>query len=345
MCDKEQQIGPPVESSSPPLARSQTARGLQQQTAPVAVAEYVASLPERLVRSAAAAGGGLLFETSNLVLPTTMRQRSKLYQATVARVMRITVEFVGGVTGRFPKESMVARELAVRKLGGNAVELASVVAVGFSPLWLLAAASDVTGGVRTYLDALAGELKRNGALSESVDVSSVDDLLVALENTSGQVADTIDIPPIAVEHMRTSLGLFRENIEMLPSPRHLAGLFADMNEASREQSRSLLVISSMVAAGAIQAGMQLGNAHIFSFYSDSLSAIRREGVSSYLGRISQPYLDAAAGHLLPDNEAHTTRLLRRFTNIFLYRMKRIPYVLAQVRRSPRDRQRSSREAK
>ena len=39
--------------------------------------------------------------------------------------MRITVEFVGGVTGRFPKESMVARELAVRKLGGNAVELAS----------------------------------------------------------------------------------------------------------------------------------------------------------------------------------------------------------------------------
>ena len=243
-----------------------------------------------MVRSAAAAGGGLLLETSNLVLPPPVRQHSKLYQATLARVIRITVEFVGGVTGRYPAERMDAGELAIRKLGGNAVELASVVAVGFSPLWLLAAASDVTGGVRTYLDAFVGELKSTGALAESADVSSVDGLLVALEGTSGQVADTIDIPPLTIEHMRVSLDQFRRQADAIPGPNDLAALFNDLTEAAREQDRSLLFMSSLVAAGAIHAGIQLGNEHVLSFYSDSLAAIRKEGCPRTWGASASPTL-------------------------------------------------------
>ena len=42
---------------------------------------------------------------------------------------------------------------------GNAVELGSIAAFGFSPLWLLAAAADVTHGTRVYLDAFVRELK------------------------------------------------------------------------------------------------------------------------------------------------------------------------------------------
>lgn len=297
---------------------------------PVAVAEYVASLPERLVRSAAAAGGGVLLETSNLVLPPPVRQRSKLYQATVARMIRITVEFVGGVTGRYPAERMDAGELAVRKLGGNAVELASVVAVGFSPLWLLAAASDVTGGVRTYLDAFVGELKSTGALAESADVSSVDDLLVLLESASSQAADTIDIPPVTIEHMRVSLGQFRRQAELIPGPNDLAALFKDLTDAAREQDRSLLFMSSLVAAGAIQAGIQLGNVHLVSFYSDALADIRREGVPAYLGRISQPYLAAATDHIRPGSAAHTPRVIRRVVAVLLHPRREVPALLARV---------------
>ena len=298
---------------------------------PVAVAEYVASLPERLVRSAAAAGGGLLLETSNLVLPPPVRQHSKLYQATVARMIRITVEFVGGVTGRYPAERMDAHELAVRKLGGNAVEMASIVAVGFSPLWLLAAASDVTGGVRTYLDAFVTELKSTGALAESTDVSSVDGLLVALESTSGQVADTIDIPPLTIEHMRVSLDQFRRHAEAIPGPSDLAGLYEDLTEVAKEQDRSLLFMSSLVAAGAIHAGIQLGNTHLVSFYSDSLAAIRKEGVSAYVGRISQPYLAAATDHFRPSTAAYTPRLARRGFAILRHPRREIPALLARVR--------------
>ena len=307
------------------------AREAAEQAVPVAVAEYVASLPERLVRSAAAAGGGILLETTNLILPPPVRQHSKLYQATVARMIRITVEFVGGVTGRYPAERMDASELAVRKLGGNAVELASIVAVGFSPLWLLAAASDVTGGVRTYLDAFVRELKDTGALAESADVSSVDGLLVALESASGQAADTIDIPPLTIEHMRVSLGQFRQHAEAIPSPNDLAGLFKELTDVAREQDRSLLFMSSLVAAGAIHAGIQLGNTHLVSFYSDSLAAIRKEGVPAYLGRISQPYLAAATHHLHPSSKAHTPRLIRRSFTILLHPRREVPALLARMR--------------
>ncbi len=312
-------------------AASQAAVTDQQPAVPVVVAEYVASLPERLVRSAAAAGGGMLLETSNLILPPPVRQHSKLYQATVARMIRITVEFVGGVTGRYPAERMDAGELAVRKLGGNAVEMASIVAVGFSPLWLLAAASDVAGGVRTYLDAFVRELRSTGALAESTDVSSVDDLLVLLENASSQAADTIDIPPLTIEHMRISLDQFRKNAELIPSPNDLAGLFKELTDVAREQDRSLLTISSLVAAGAIQAGIQLGNAHLVSFYSDSLAAIRKEGVSAYLGRISQPYLAAATDHFRPSSAAHTPKVIRRGFTIVRHPRREIPALLARVR--------------
>ena len=49
-----------------------------------------------------------------------------------------------------------------RKGAGSVVELGSIAAFGFSPLWLLAAASDLARGSRVYLAALVGELKDNG---------------------------------------------------------------------------------------------------------------------------------------------------------------------------------------
>ncbi len=42
--------------------------------------------------------------------------------------------------------------------------------------------------------------------------------------------------------------------------------------------------------------------------TDTLKTIREEGASRYLGRISQPYVDAAARHLDPGSPAHTPSL-------------------------------------
>jgi hypothetical protein len=274
------------------------------------LAGYVVSLPERLVRTTAAGGGGLLLEATDHILPPPVRD-AKIYQCLIARPMRITVEAVGGVSGRFPMQNISGQELIQRKVAGNFVEAFSVFTVGFSPLWFLAAASDVTGGARVYLDAFVRELKKAGVLPDDTDVSSVDDLLVALDRAVGQAADTIDIPPTALSDMRHSVELLRENAELLPGPQRLAELFSQLNLAAREQRRSPLAVSTLVAAGALQAGIQLGSAHILSFYAEALSAIRAEGVSQYLERISQPYVDAATGHLKRGRRTHTGRMVRR----------------------------------
>ena len=271
---------------------------------------YVVSLPERLVRTTAAGAGGLLLEATDHILPPPVRE-AKIYQCLIARPLRITVEAVGGVSGRFPMEDISGQEMIQRKVAGNFVEAFSVFTVGFSPLWFLAVASDVTGGTRIYLDAFVKELKKAKVLPDSTDISSVDDLLAVLDRTVGQAADAIDIPPTAISDMRGSVELLRESAELIPGPQRLADLFTQLNAAAREQRRSPLAVSTLVAAGAIQAGMRLGNAHILSFYAEALDAIRKEGVSAYLGRISQPYVDAASGHLKRGRRTHTRRAIRR----------------------------------
>src|SRR3954449_10581794 len=130
-------------------------------------ATFLVSLPERLVRPLVALVGGTLHETAQLVLPRLVR-RSRLYEATAKNALRIAIELVGGVDGSptVEPEALAPRRLAVRKGAGNAVELGSIVAFGFSPLWLLAGASDVLHGTRVYLDELVAELKRAGVLAE-----------------------------------------------------------------------------------------------------------------------------------------------------------------------------------
>src|SRR5918999_198249 len=104
---------------------------------------YIASIPERIVRSTAAVVGGALHETGSLALPRFIR-RSRFYEATAKNLLRVAIEGVGGVKGAPTAErGPSARELAKRKGAGNVVELGSIAAFGFSPLWLLAAASDL----------------------------------------------------------------------------------------------------------------------------------------------------------------------------------------------------------
>ena len=164
---------------------------------------YLASLPERTARAGAALTGGLVYEVSEVVLPLAVR-RSRLYQAIIGRLLRITIELVGGVEGVYPPQEMPARELLVRKTAGNAVELSGFLAVGWSPLWLLAGASDLVGGTKVYLRALVTELREAGVLAADAEVASFEELLTVLEGTSGVLADTVDVPPLNVPSVRTS---------------------------------------------------------------------------------------------------------------------------------------------
>ena len=271
---------------------------------------YLASLPERTARAGAALTGGLVYEASEVVLPAAVR-RSRLYQAIVGRLLRITIELVGGVEGVYPDQRMPARELLVRKTAGNAVELSSFLAVGWSPLWLLAGASDLVGGTKAYLRALAAELREAGVLAADADVASFDELLTALEGTSGVLADTVDVPPLNVPSVRTSWRQLQRQAADLPDAGGLEKIFAELQLAARQEDRSLLEISSLVGLGAVRAGVKLGNVHIFDYYRLALRTIVEEGLLSFLRRTSTPYLVRAGSHFDPRSSTYSERLLRR----------------------------------
>ena len=98
------------------------------------------------------------------------------------------------------------------------MELGSIAAFGFSPLWLLAAASDISHGSRVYLEALVAELKRAGVVAEAAEVQSLDDLLSALEGASGTTARLVDLPPLELAGLRASLSELRSSASELPTP-------------------------------------------------------------------------------------------------------------------------------
>ena len=272
---------------------------------------YLASLPERTARAGAALTGGLVYETGEVLVPLAVR-RSKLYQAIIGRLLRITIELVGGVEGVYPTEEMQVRELLVRKTAGNAIELSSFLAVGWSPVWLLAGASDLIGGTKVYLRVLATELRDTGVLSAEEDVASFEELLTALEGTSGVLADTVDVPPLNIPSMRTSWQELRRQAANLPDADGLEQIFSDLQLAARQEDRSIMEISSMVALGAVHAGVKLGDAHIFDYYRGALQTIAGEGLISFLHRTSTPYLTRARSHFDPESSTYSERLLRRW---------------------------------
>jgi hypothetical protein len=216
---------------------------------------YLASLPERTTRAGAALAGGLAYEAGEVVLPVVVR-RSKLYQAIFGRLLRITTELVGGVEGIYPSEEMPARELLVRKTAGNAVEIAGFMAVGWSPVWLLAGASDLAGGSKVYLRALVTELRDADEFPAEEDVSSFEELLSAL-------ADTVDVPPLNVAGVRTSWQELQRQAAELPDAAGLEKIFSDLRLAAGREDRSVLEISSVGALGAVHTGVGLGNVHVY----------------------------------------------------------------------------------
>jgi hypothetical protein len=272
--------------------------------------DILLSLPERLVRVFSAGLGGLVYQLSLALLPGWVR-RSKLYRATIERLLRIFVELLGGVQGAFPAEAMSARELATRKAAGNVVELVSFAAVGWSPVWLLAAAADVMGGTQVYLQALVRDLQREGVLDAQTQVDSIEALLVELEQTLGQAADTVDLPPLNVDDMRASWTELKGRASSLPDAEALARIYADLLAVAHQEGKSVYHTSSLIAQGAVRTGLEMGNLHIFAYYRESLDAIASEGLSHYIQRVSRPYLMAIAAHLDSNNPTHTERFLVR----------------------------------
>ena len=272
---------------------------------------FLLSLPERAVRAIAATVGGTLHETFQLALPRVVR-RSRLYEATAKNLLRVTIELMGGVPpqapvadehGRIPVASPSAR-------GRQRGELGSIAAFGFSPLWILAAAADVTRGSRTYLEALVGELVGEGVLPDGSRPGSVDELLGALERVWGR-APARGHPAARGRRAQAIARRDPPGRRVAPTPAELARVFDGLRETARRERTSLLEVSVGVGLAFFNSARKVGRQHLVDPYTDDLRPVRDEGFGAYARRVSRPYADAVARHFDADRATLTERGLER----------------------------------
>ncbi len=273
---------------------------------------FFLSWPERVFRAVTAGLLGGVHETAQLVLPRLVR-RSRLYEVTAKNMLRIGIELVGRVEPPRPSEENEpapgAGRVAIKKAAGNVVEFGSIAAFGFSPLWLLAAASDILHGSKTYLTALEEELARAGVLAEGTHFGSVEDLLGALEGTTGTTAGLIDMPPLEFRELRSSISELKRDAGSLPTPKELAQLFDGLVRTARMEGRSLLDVSTGVGLAFVTSARNVGRDHLVAPYREDWRPLRDEGFAAYAARVAIPYRRAIGGHFDRERRTWTERLV------------------------------------
>jgi hypothetical protein len=292
----------------------------------VSARKYLVSMPERLVRSVLGLGAGVAREVGELALPASVR-RSQLYRNLVDATLRYLIEQVGGVEGVYAAEDKLADDFIVRRTAGNAIEVLGVVAFRASPVWVLAALSDVCGMGRHLIPEIATALKAQKLLDENAQFTSVDQILDGLERTSSRLAATVNTPPLDVPTLRKEWQAIREEARSLQPASLPSG--ETMSESER-QGRSVFETSSMMAIAAVRGlpegarwlsaativgagrtGQVLAVA-LLDHYRQALSEIRQVGYTSFALRQLRPYVRAAIGQFSPKRRTLTERLLDRF---------------------------------
>jgi hypothetical protein len=296
------------------------------------VTRYLISLPERVVRSAAALAGGLIRELGDVTVPASVR-RTKTYQTMVEIALRFMIEQVGQVEGVYPSEGELASNFLLRRTAGHGIELAGLLAFRASPVWIMAALADISGAGRQIVQEISDALKEEGLLNRDSKFENIDQLLDGLEQTTGQAADLFNTPPMDIEGLRKEWATFRQSIAKIP-PRNLPSAelirrhWDELKMEAAAQNRSVFQLSSIMAVSAISHAPetllrlaraanravwrtgQLFAGSVLEHYSRTLSDIRERGYAAYWSEVFRPYLRAAAGQFSPQHRSLTDRLLR-----------------------------------
>ncbi|PWT98481.1 MAG: hypothetical protein C5B51_29250 [Terriglobia bacterium] len=280
-----------------------------------------------------ALSGGLLREIGNVALPASVR-RTTLYRTMVEVTLRFLIEEVGEVEGVYPSEGQLAASFLVQRATSHGIELLGILAFHASPVWVLAALADAAGGSRKLIQELSQALQEEGLLQRETRFETMEQVLDGLEQTSGHLASTLNLPPIDVPGLRREWMRLKQELRGIPPKsvpplERIERVWRDLQASAREQGRPVFLVSSLMAISAVRhvpanmlwlsraarsaarrTGKVLGEA-ILDHYTEALTEIRRTGFIDYWTREFRPYLRGAAQQFAPGHESLTERLLRR----------------------------------
>jgi hypothetical protein len=299
------------------------------------VANYLVTLPERLLRSVVGLSAGLAREVSDLVLPDAVR-RGQLYQNLVDTTLRFLIEKVGGAEGAYPAETPLPGDYLARRAAGNAVEVLGMVAFRASPVWVLAGMADLCGFGRHLIPEIADELKRQNLLDKDATFETVDQLLDGLERTSARTASAINTLPLDVASLRSEWNGIREEAgrlpaASLPSRETVVAMWSRLRSESAAQERTVFETSSAMALSAVRAvpdgmrwlsasavatagrtGRVIGSA-LLDHYGSTLDEVHETGYATYASRQLGPYVKAAVAQFSPEQKTLTEKILDRLS--------------------------------
>jgi hypothetical protein len=286
-----------------------------------------------VVRSLTALSAGLVRGIGEIALPASVR-RTNLYRTMVEVALRFMIEEVGQVEGIYPGEGQLAQNFLLKRTASHGIELLGILTFHASPVWILAALADATGGSRALIEEISQALKDEGLLEPNTRFETTDQMLDGLERASAHLADSLNLPPIDTAGLRKDWVRLQQELGAIPPKRlpavdKIEALWREIKSSARVQDRSVFMVSSLMAVSAAghlpanilwlsraarsaarRTGKVLGEA-VLDHYSDTLKEISRTGFAGYWTREFRPYLRAAAGHFSPGKDSSTERLIRK----------------------------------
>ena len=98
-----------------------------------------------MIRSLGALSGGLLRGVGDVVLPAPLR-RTVLYRAMVGVTLRFLIRDLGQVEGQYETSDPHHQNFVLQRSASHGIEIMGLIAFHASPVWVLAALADLTGG-------------------------------------------------------------------------------------------------------------------------------------------------------------------------------------------------------
>jgi len=292
---------------------------------------YSISLPERYFRGLTALLGGMLHETTELLIPDFVKDTTT-YNIFVSNLLRFAVENVGEVEGVYAEDGL-DEDYASRKLLGNAIEGIGIATIHVSPLWIFAFFADSVKGGQVYLKRLRVELIKKGYIDSEDESDSIQDLLEGIERTTTSFAQNIDTPPISKDDIMVNIKEIQESIDGLFSKTgkfavdvkdEVSNLIQDFLDTASEEGQSLMELSGVmtlqatnrakkataVAITAPQVAGQILYENILGYYSDTLSDIHKKGYAAVASEAIDPYGNAIIKQFSSEKETWTEKLFR-----------------------------------
>jgi hypothetical protein len=290
--------------------------------------DYFLSIPERFIRSAAAiTGGASLFLTRSL-LPDLVRE-STTYQVTIGDMQRFLISRIAQVDSQFsPGIKPVSDDYIYHKMAGNVLELASFMAVRFSPVWAFAIVSDVAGGSSSYFERLVQKLKEMEILDQDADLYNIQDILESIQKASSTSARAIDRPPLSqaelgkiVDELRSDYSrLGKSGLNLMPQVEKIQDQMETVSKQEGISPEELSDVMALQASSLAKTGLntavavgkttgELIDEQIFASYTRTLDEINKVGLPKYTVDNLEPFINSAIDHLDPGKTTWTERKL------------------------------------